>query len=263
MMISLWKHAVTTLCRVQISGRLRWRADVFEIKFENTQSLFQLGVGLSIALLYFNEYQFRICDQLLERLETVSDKVRQLTKFNTVRLTHANSTSVDVMNKDRRNRSFEQHDDLELIKKKLKLVQQTMWLHVQNLRTFTSVFQCLCFCLAIMSLTLLIISTAIPHKEFQASYVLLPSTAFLILTLMFVILIVVKTNRVERTYRRRYLRPGNRLNNKRSRLEPTGLEDIVHGDELGVVYYLERQIAYRLHSVDEYDVERYAPDETT
>jgi len=62
---------------------------VHDVALQYTQSLSQLGVGLAIALLYFVEYQVRICNNLADALEKLKPQMDQLTSFDARRIQQA------------------------------------------------------------------------------------------------------------------------------------------------------------------------------
>lgn len=227
-----------------------------DVALQYTQSLSQLGVGIAIALLYFIEYQVRICNNVSEALERLRSELDKLQAFDKRRLKQAQESPIELMDGRRRDKSFEQHDDVEQIKTVLKIVNHKMWFHVYNLRRSSDRLFYACLFTGGTSFAFLLIGSSYPDYKIPTSPILLVAVLFATVLGCLVYKIVDESRVVEKTYRRRYIKEGDRLSEDRGP-EPKGLGSIVAGDELGVVYFLQRQIEYRVEQIGAYKFSRY------
>ena len=229
-----------------------------DIALQYIQSLFQLGVGVSIALLYFIEYQVRICEKLSGSLESLRPKLAKLSKFDSRRLKQAHDAPISVMDSNRRNQSLKQHEEVKLLDKTMEIVNRRMWYHIDSLRRHSARLLQACLIVGFSCFSCLLVSSTFPEKKVSPSLIIMFSLVISAALSYLVFQIVFEAKLVEKTYRRRYIKPGERLEEENTP-DPKGLQSIVKGDELGVVYYLERQISYRLQQRHEYDFSRYEP----
>ncbi len=134
-----------------------------DVALQYTQSVSQLGVGLAVALLYFVEYQVRICDRLAEALEGLKPQFDTLIAFDT----------------------------------------RKMWFHVHSLRRSSNRLFYACLVTGAISFFWLLLSTCYPETQNPILPVLLTSILFASVLFYFVFKIVVECRIVERAYRRR------------------------------------------------------------
>ena len=227
-----------------------------DVALQHTQSLSQLGVGLAIALLYFVEYQVRICNQLAEALEAFKPQLDKLTTFDAYRYQQAQESSIAAMNKERRNQSIRQHEEVELLKAVINKVNSRMWSHIYSLRHSSKRLSYACLLTGIISFTFLLLSTAFPDRKISVFPVLCASILFAAALFYLLYKIVQESWTVQRACRRRHLKESGLPSEDRN-LALKGLHSIDQGDEPGVVYYLQRQLNSRVEQTKAYDFSRY------
>ncbi len=156
-------------------------------------------------------------------------------------MTIPKESPIEVMSKERRNQSFKQHEEVELLEAVIKKVNRRMWFHVHSLRRSSNRLFYTCLVTGVFSFVFLLFGTSYPDEKISIFPLL--CTSLLLTTVLFYLVyrIVKESWTVEKTYRRRYIKEGERQLEEESP-DPKGLQSIVQGDEAGVVYYLRRQL---------------------